>query len=126
MTGFSVWAPLARNSIELALDDRSLPMMRDGDWWHLTTEAAPGDRYAFRIDGGDERPDPRSLAQPDGPHARSAVVDLRAHEWHDEDWAGRQLDGSVIYELHIGTFTPGAPSMPPSGSWITLPHWVFH
>ena len=106
MTEFVVWVPFARNSVELTLGDRTLPMTRDGDWWHATAEAASGDRYAFRLDDGDERPDPRSLAQPDGPHARSAVVDLRAHQWHDQDWPGQQLDGSVIYELHIGTFTP--------------------
>lgn len=105
MTEFAVWAPLARSSVDLVVGDRTMQMDRDGEWWRATTDADPGDRYAFRIDGGDERPDPRSLSQPAGSHERSALIDLQAHEWHDQDWSGQQLDGSVIYELHIGTFT---------------------
>lgn len=106
MTRIAVWAPHAQETVELALGDQRLPMTRDGSWWHASAETTPGDRYAFHLDGGPERPDPRSLAQPDGPHARSALIDLDAHDWHDSKWPGRSLQGSVIYELHIGTFTP--------------------
>ncbi|MGN6415544.1 malto-oligosyltrehalose trehalohydrolase [Flexivirga sp.] len=105
MNEFAVWAPNAHDTVELALGDRRLPMRRDGQWWRLAAVATPGRRYAFRLDGGPERPDPRSLAQPDGPHGRSAVVDLDAHDWQDSEWRGRALDGAVVYELHIGTFT---------------------
>lgn len=105
MTVFSVWAPKARRGVELTLGNDRIPMQRDGDWWQAESEAAPGDRYAFVIDDGPERPDPRSLSQPDGPHERSAVVDRHAHSWHDRSWPGTPLQGAVIYELHIGTFT---------------------
>ena len=107
MHDIEVWAPAARERVDLHLDDRVLPMTRAaGDWWRAEAAAEPGQRYAFVLDGGDERPDPRSLAQPDGPHGRSAVVDLAAHRWGDADWAGTTLEGAVIYELHVGTFTP--------------------
>ncbi|RNI25099.1 malto-oligosyltrehalose trehalohydrolase [Flexivirga caeni] len=104
---FSVWAPNAHQGVELALRDERIPLRRNGDWWHVQADAAPGDRYAYLLDGGAERPDPRSLAQPDGPHSRSALVDLSAHDWADGEWAGRSLAGSVVYELHVGTFTEG-------------------
>ncbi|NHN55487.1 malto-oligosyltrehalose trehalohydrolase [Calidifontibacter sp. DB0510] len=103
---FDVWAPLAHNDIQLNLGKAAVPMQRSEDgWWSVEADASPGDRYAFSVDGGDERPDPRSLAQPDGPHARSAVVDLSAHTWGDASWQGTTLDDAIIYELHIGTFT---------------------
>ncbi len=53
-------------------------------------------------------PDPASRWQPDGVHGPSRVYDQAAYEWHDGDWAGRDLTAAVVYELHIGTFTPGA------------------
>ncbi|GGB43189.1 malto-oligosyltrehalose trehalohydrolase [Flexivirga endophytica] len=101
----AVWAPHARDSVDLVLGEIRVPMARDGHWWHAAVDAAPGDRYAFCLDGGPERPDPRSLSQPDGPHARSALVDLAAHDWQDSSWPGQPLRGASIYELHIGTFT---------------------
>lgn len=109
MNPLRVWAPHAERSVEVALGDDRLPMTRDGDWWSLdpaVADLSPGDRYAFRLDKGPERPDPRSLAQPDGPHGRSAIVDPGAHTWHDSEWTGRSLQGATIYELHIGSFTP--------------------
>ncbi|WP_431843515.1 malto-oligosyltrehalose trehalohydrolase [Calidifontibacter indicus] len=103
---FRVWAPAAEQTVTLCLGDDALPMTRtDDDWWQLEAPAEPGDRYAFRVDDGEERPDPRSLSQPDGPDARSALVDLAAHKWSDDDWRGVPLAAAVIYELHIGTFT---------------------
>lgn len=107
MTEFDVWAPFARKGVDLVLDARSIEMERRADgWWHADAAASDGSRYAFRIDGSPERPDPRSLSQPDGPHARSAVLDLSSYEWGDADWRGTPLQDAVIYELHIGTFTP--------------------
>jgi maltooligosyltrehalose trehalohydrolase len=66
----------------------------------------PGDRYRFRLDGGDAFPDPASRFQPEGPHGPSQLVDPGAYPWSDRDWRGAAVDGAVIYELHIGTFTP--------------------
>ncbi|MDE9365509.1 malto-oligosyltrehalose trehalohydrolase [Luteipulveratus sp. YIM 133132] len=106
MKPIRVWAP-TRDDVRLVLDGTDTPMFRDPDgWWSSDVEPEPGMRYAFRLDGGDPRPDPRSLSQPQGPHAASEVVDLDAHEWHDEGWDGCRLHGAIIYELHIGTFTP--------------------
>ncbi|WP_461030388.1 malto-oligosyltrehalose trehalohydrolase, partial [Streptomyces sparsus] len=63
-----------------------------------------GARYGFVLDDGPVRPDPRSRRQPDGPEGLSAVVDHTAFRWR-HDWPGRDLAGSVLYELHVGTFT---------------------
>jgi maltooligosyltrehalose trehalohydrolase len=74
-------------------------------WWHAEAE---GTDYAFLLDDDDNPlPDPRSLWQPQGVHGPSRRYDHAAFEWTDRHWAGRALPGSVIYELHIGTFTPG-------------------
>ncbi|TWP38938.1 malto-oligosyltrehalose trehalohydrolase [Leekyejoonella antrihumi] len=106
MTPFRVWAPRAESvSLEVGSDSHDMRSASQG-WWVAPVHAAAGDRYAYRLDGGDERPDPRSLSQPDGPHDRSAVVDLAAHHWTDGSWAGAPLQDAVIYELHLGTFTP--------------------
>ena len=66
--------------------------------------------YAFRLDGGDPRPDPRTAWQPQGVHGPSRTFDASAHQWADAVWAGPQQGlgtlGGVVYELHVGTFTP--------------------
>ncbi len=106
MHPFAVWAPDAR-TVTLAVDERQVPMTRrdDGGWWDAAVPAGPGSRYGFSIDGGPVRPDPRSPSQPDGIHGRSEVVDHRAFRWSDDRWEGRELPGSVLYELHVGTFS---------------------
>ena len=104
---YTVWAPTAqRVDLVLGADgDRVEPMRDVGDgWWALDAEQGDG-RYAFALNGGAPLPDPRSMRQPDGVHAPSAVVDTGTFAWTDDDWAGKPLKGSVIYELHIGTFT---------------------
>ena len=69
----------------------------------------PGTDYAFLLDDDDEPlPDPASRWQPDGVHGPSRVYDQAAYQWHDDAWRGRDLTGAVVYELHVGTFTPGA------------------
>jgi maltooligosyltrehalose trehalohydrolase len=76
--------------------------------WHAGgPELAHGDRYGFSLDGGPPLPDPRSGWQPDGIDGLSAVDHAGAHRWGDADWRGFHLPGSVLYEMHIGTFTPG-------------------
>jgi maltooligosyltrehalose trehalohydrolase len=69
-------------------------------------QADTGTRYRFRLADGSVCPDPASRWQPDGPHGPSEVVDPAAYAWHDADWKGVTLRGQVVYELHIGTFTP--------------------
>ena len=102
----ALWSPYA-SSVELVTATGRTPMTRSEDaWWTCEVELGHGDRYAFSIDGGDPRPDPRGAALPDGPHGWSAWFDADAFEWTDGSWTGRDLAGSVIYETHVGTFTP--------------------
>ncbi|MFC7549916.1 malto-oligosyltrehalose trehalohydrolase [Plantactinospora sp. GCM10030261] len=123
MTEFRVWAPSTdRVRLRVPADaggaevggagvaaGRDRPMSRaDGDWWTLDVpEAGPGTDYAFLL-ADDDRPlpDPRSAWQPHGVHGPSRVYDHGAYRWSDGDWTGRQLAGSILYELHVGTFTP--------------------
>ena len=105
MTTFRVWAPKP-DQVELALGDERLPMVETGGgWWQVDAPAEPGTDYAFVLDGGPPRPDPRSRWQPHGVHGPSRLVDDAAFAWTDHDWRGVPLPGSVLYELHIGTFT---------------------
>jgi maltooligosyltrehalose trehalohydrolase len=69
-------------------------------------EARPGSRYRFRLDGGEALPDPASRLQPEGPHGPSEIVRHDVFPWTDHDWRGLQPRGQVLYELHVGTFTP--------------------
>ena len=104
-----LWAPKARrvrmrSGAGLGRESE-LTAAADG-WWRAPVELADGDRYGFVLDDGELRPDPRSRRQPDGVHAASAWVDPAAFVWTDAAWTGRQLAGGLIYELHLGTFTP--------------------
>ena len=107
MTLFEVWAP--EKSVRLRLDGTDREMERGDDgWWRLDVPtAAPGADYAYLLSENDTPlPDPRSKWQPDGVHGPSRVYDHSAFPWSDGAWTGRQLPGSVIYEAHVGTFTP--------------------
>ncbi|MER5979000.1 malto-oligosyltrehalose trehalohydrolase [Streptomyces sp. NPDC001857] len=104
---FEVWAPQAER-VTLQCDGVTRAMERDPDragWWTGEAEAADGSRYGFAVDDGPVLPDPRSRRQPDGPDGLSAVVDHGRHTWRAQ-WAGRPLAGAVLYELHVGTYTP--------------------
>ena len=82
-------------------------MQRDGeDFELLVPDAQPGDTYSFLFDDGRLRPDPVSRSQPYGVHGPSQVVDPDAFVWSDQDWKGIALADYILYELHIGTFTP--------------------
>ncbi|ORW20203.1 malto-oligosyltrehalose trehalohydrolase [Mycolicibacter nonchromogenicus] len=107
MTDFAVWAPTPA-VVGLDVDGVIHPMDRSEDgWWRTAVDVAPGARYGYLLDDDPQLlPDPRSARQPDGVHARSAVWDEAGLTWTDGDWAGRSVQGAVIYELHIGTFTP--------------------
>ncbi|TCL83739.1 MULTISPECIES: malto-oligosyltrehalose trehalohydrolase [unclassified Rathayibacter] len=107
---FDVWAPDA-SSVELAMGaGGTVAMARFGDegWWRVSgSVAATGEvDYGYLVDGKGPFPDPRSRRQPGGVHELSRSYDPSAFEWADQAWTGRQLAGAVIYELHIGTFTP--------------------
>ncbi|MFF8898927.1 malto-oligosyltrehalose trehalohydrolase [Streptomyces lydicus] len=109
---FEVWAPRAgRVALQWAGDRAGrppVPMERDGDrdgWWRAEAPAADGDRYVFRLDGGPPLPDPRAARLPEGPDGPAAVVDHDRFGWR-HPWSGRPLPGAVLYELHVGTYTP--------------------
>ena len=110
---YSVWAPLAEN-VDLVLrpaqsgtesehdSEQRLPMTRGADnWFHADVPAAAGDRYGFSVDGSPVFPDPRSRRQPDGIHGLSEVWQIDSPRRP----LGRPLQGEVLYELHVGTFT---------------------
>jgi len=108
---FRVWAP-DRRKVDVVLPaipgERRVPMQRrEGGWWAGTVPGAgPGTDYAFSIDNGPALPDPRSPFQPSGVHGPSRVVEQGAFAWSDGGWRGLPLAGSVLYECHIGTFSP--------------------
>lgn len=110
-TRFRLWAPSAAR-VELALGDPASPALQpmraaEGGWFEaIVPGAGAGTRYRFRIDGDLHVPDPASRCNPDDVHGPSVVVDPRAFEWADGDWRGRAWEEAVIYELHVGTFTP--------------------
>ena len=114
---FDVWAPRAsRLRLVVDGDGGGVSEMTRGDdgWWTPDTlpPRATDPRgecdYGFVVDDGfQDVPDPRSRRQPGGVHEMSRRFDPDEHQWTDQDWPGRELAGSVIYELHIGTFTPG-------------------
>ena len=104
---FAVWAPLPER-LRIQVDGAVHDMQRgDGGWWRAEVEAGPEADYGFLVGGNDTpRPDPRSRRQPEGVHGLSRRFDPDAHEWGDGAWTGRPLAGGVVYELHVGTFTP--------------------
>jgi malto-oligosyltrehalose trehalohydrolase len=109
-TAFRLWAPGAAH-VDLVLDSsepRELALQRaeDGFFACEAEDVAAGMRYAFRIDGRMQVPDPASRANPDGVHSKSVVVDPCAYTWRDDNWRGRAWHEAVVYELHVGTFTP--------------------
>ncbi|MGH2819692.1 MAG: malto-oligosyltrehalose trehalohydrolase [Actinomycetota bacterium] len=103
---FSVWAPAA-GRVELMVAGRSIGMARDDrGWWHAAAPAAHGDDYTFSVDEGRPRPDPRSAHQPRGVHGPSRVVDHARFDWQHEGFRPPPLSSAVVYELHVGVFTP--------------------
>ena len=109
MTVFRVWAPRARVSVDVVVGDRRVAMTPTGERGWYTAEvagAAAGDDYAFSLDGADPLPDPRSPWQPGGVHGPSRLVDHTAFPWTDTRWKGMHLPSAVLYELHVGTFSP--------------------
>ncbi|HEX5444037.1 MAG TPA: malto-oligosyltrehalose trehalohydrolase [Pirellulales bacterium] len=109
-----VWCP-ERQQIEVVLETagRELSPVKlsrevGGYFSGIAAEARAGDLYRFRLDGQPQLAfaDPASRFQPEGPFGPSQVVDPSAFAWTDDEWGGVELAGQVIYEMHIGTFTP--------------------
>ncbi|MEU4149323.1 malto-oligosyltrehalose trehalohydrolase [Streptomyces sp. NPDC026659] len=104
---FEVWAPQAER-VTLRCGQARHALARDparAGWWTGEADAADGTRYGFAVDDGPELPDPRARRLPDGPDGLGAVVDHDRYQWHTA-WPGRGLPGAVLYELHVGTYTP--------------------
>jgi maltooligosyltrehalose trehalohydrolase len=117
---FRVWAPKC-DHLQVQLVDEAAVQLQPEDGGYFSghvPSAREGSLYWYVI-GGDRRPDPASRFQPDGPHGPSQVIDPSKFAWTDQNWPGCKLRGQVIYEMHIGTFTP-------EGTWRAamekLPH----
>src|SRR5262249_29113678 len=110
VTSFRVWAQ-KRRRVEVVLEGPaggSLPLAGGGDGYFCgTAGVGAGTRYRFRRDGEETLyPDPAARFQPDGPFGPSEVIDPRAFRWTDATWPGVAPAGRVLYELHVGAFTP--------------------
>src|SRR6201996_7615378 len=105
---FQVWAPRARTMEVKVGNERFALAKKDRGWWSAeVATAGPGTDYGFVIDGLEPAlPDPRSRWQPNGVHGESRVVDDAAFAWSDSGWQSPPLSSALIYELHLGTFTP--------------------
>src|SRR5579864_7129544 len=113
-THMRIWAPRVQALTVIVNATASFPLAKDTHGYFAgTVSGRPGDRYQLRVDG-EERlyPDPASRFQPEGPHGPSEIVNPTAFTWTDGDWRGAHLEGQVIYEMHIGTFTP-------EGTWTS-------
>ncbi|WP_299754366.1 malto-oligosyltrehalose trehalohydrolase [uncultured Pontibacter sp.] len=109
-TVFTVWAPNAKQ-VHILLhkpEPIQVPLQREamGYWTALSEFANPGTRYTVMLDEETERPDPASHFQPEGVHKASEVVDHTSFTWTDKKWKNLPLHQYIIYELHVGTFTP--------------------
>jgi maltooligosyltrehalose trehalohydrolase len=105
---FSVWAPAAK-SVDLILADRRVALASgaEGYWSTELDHAQAGGGYRYSVDGGPAFPDPRSRWQPEGVHGASQVVDVaELHRIQHSSFRPKPLRDAVIYELHVGTFTP--------------------
>jgi maltooligosyltrehalose trehalohydrolase len=107
---FRVWAP-GHRSVDVAIEHptgtqhHALDPDDGGYFSGIVPGLAAGARYRYRLDGGKAFPDPASRFQPEGPHGPSEVVDPTRFAWTDATWQGLPLQGQVLYELHVGSFT---------------------
>lgn len=107
---FTVWAPFSKEvAVQIVSpQQRLIPMEikdEEGHWTVKASDIEPGTLYFYKLDETAQLPDPASKFQPKGVHGPSQVVDLST-SWNDSDWAGVPLQEMIIYELHVGTFTP--------------------
>ena len=93
--------------VELVTDGGREKLSKAVSGWWLRAEGIPaGTDYRFSVDGGDPLPDPRSPWQPHGPHGPSRAVDHSSFDWSDGGWDAGPMSHAVVYECHVGTFTP--------------------
>jgi maltooligosyltrehalose trehalohydrolase len=111
-TVFRVWAPDTR-AAEVVVERPDQPAERrtlardaNGLFSGIFPDLGPGTRYRYRLDGDGPFPDPASRYQPEGVHGVSVSVDPDAFRWSDLQWPGLPLHALVLYELHVGTFSP--------------------
>src|SRR5579871_6394427 len=104
---FRLWAP-DRDEIGLRFEDgRKIAMQRRADgFFEARTPTHVGTLYRFELGDGQLVPDPASRFQPQDVHGPSELVDEDAYEWRDAGWGGRAWTDMVLYEIHLGTFTP--------------------
>lgn len=105
---FRLWAPSVE-AVSVRLDEAyELPMLTASTGWYELTvpTASAGSRYQFRLPGGLLVPDPASRFNPEGVHGPCEVIDPTDFDWPEDDWRGRPWEDAVIYELHVGSFTP--------------------
>jgi maltooligosyltrehalose trehalohydrolase len=107
MHTFRVWGPRAKK-LDVLIRGKKYPLKRDeDDWWSGDVrEAQPDTDYQFVMDDGEPLPDPRSQWQPQGVNGPSRLVNQASFPWTDRNWQARPLASAILYELHIGTFTP--------------------
>jgi maltooligosyltrehalose trehalohydrolase len=108
MHNFRIWAPAVKTA-SVKIGGIATPLAAaPGGWWEAAIESAgPGTDYQFLLDGDDYAvPDPRSQWQPNGVHGPSRILDHSAFAWTDTNWKPTAWPEAVVYELHIGTFTP--------------------
>ncbi len=103
---FTVWAPVCKK-VELIMGKNIHSLKRsDLGYWSISIENVEGgSQYTFQLDSEKILPDPASRWQPEGVHGPSAVVDLN-FPWADDAWSGLRLEEMIMYELHVGTFSP--------------------
>lgn len=108
LTHFRVWAPARRTVAVVFEGGDSVELSAEGDgYFSGEAPVGAGARYRYRLDDDETLyPDPASRFQPEGPHGPSEVIDPAAFTWNDADWQGVAPCGRVIYEMHVGTFTP--------------------
>jgi maltooligosyltrehalose trehalohydrolase len=105
---FRVWAPKCQ-SIDVILDNQQIFPLKKKDHGYFDAtilQAEAGMLYRYRINGQEKFPDPCSRFQPEGPHGPSMIVDPDDYQWQDHHWLGKSLKGQVLYEMHIGAYTP--------------------
>jgi maltooligosyltrehalose trehalohydrolase len=106
---FRLWAPQCRAVAVRIYDPAEVVPMHvlPRGWFEIEVEGARhGTRYSFVMDDGTEVPDPASKFQPEDVHGPSEVIDPLSFIWTDRGWRGRPWEETVIYEIHVGTFTP--------------------
>ncbi|MFL5760718.1 MAG: malto-oligosyltrehalose trehalohydrolase [Thermomicrobiales bacterium] len=107
---FAVWAPKAAK-VEVELRGENSPSFyllaaaSDGLYLGVIPGIGAGARYRFRLEGNQVAPDPWSRFQPEGVHGPSEVIDPSAFNWTDDSWPGLTMNGLVVYETHVGTYT---------------------